>query len=133
MAEVRKKKLPEDGMTKEAFVKAWVETGRPPDDPYMRRLTKNALPDPSPVRPMFRTEAVAEQMWQIREDRKALVDILRRPRRIGECLEEHNQWRRGQGKYADVGSKPPFSAYMVGKLIDGAVGCLLGSDTEVLL
>lgn len=133
MATERKKKAMEDRMTKEAFVKAWVETGRPPDDPYMRRLTRNAIPDPAPVRPVFRTEEVAEQMWQIREDRKALVDILRRPRRIGECLDEHNLWRRGQGKYAEAGVKPPFSAYMVGKLIDGAAGYLLGRDTEVLL
>lgn len=127
------KRVPKDGMTKAAFVKAWVKTGKPPDDPYMRRLTRNGLADCDPVRPELRTAAVAEMLWRMREDRKALVGILRRPRRIGECLEEYNLWRRGVGKYAEGGCEPPFSAYMVGKLIEGAVGHLLGRETEVLL
>ncbi len=136
MAEEKKggrKRVLKDEMTKEAFVKAWIETGKPPDDPYMRRLTRNGIADCEPVRPELRTAAVAETVWKVREDRKALVDILRRPRRIGECLEEYNLWRRGFGKYSEGGCEPPYSAYMVGKLIDGAVGHLLGRDTEVML
>lgn len=127
-----RKALP-DGMTKEAFVKAWVETGKPPADPHMRRLLGYSPPDAPPVRKELRTAAVAERMWGMREDRKRLVDVLRRPRKIGECLEELNEWRRGRGRYSAPGAEPPFSAYFVGKLIEGAAGRLLGRDTEVLL
>ena len=39
-------------------------------------------------------------------------------------LAEHNRWRRAEGKYAEIGSKQPFSADALGQAIDCIVECL---------
>lgn len=87
----------------------------------------------APVSESLRTVAVAEKMWQIRNDKIRLVPILRRPKRIAECLEEYNLWRRGADKYSTPGCDAPCSAYMLGKLIEGAIAHLRASDTEIVL
>lgn len=122
----------EDTLTKEYFVTCWCSTGLPPDDPYLRRLV-GYLPESSPVSEELRTVAVAERMWQVRNDKIRLVEILRRPKKIAECLEEFNKWRRSEGVYSEPGCCSPFSAYMLGKVIDGAVACLRASNSEVVL
>jgi hypothetical protein len=43
---------------------------------------------------------------------------------VAEHLVEHNKWRRGEGKYEKIYSGMPYSAQVVGALIDRAVEIL---------
>lgn len=44
--------------------------------------------------------------------------------KVAKALEEHNKWRRSEGKYAGITAGMPYSAQAVGALIDRAVELL---------
>jgi hypothetical protein len=44
--------------------------------------------------------------------------------KVAKHLAEHNKWRRGEGKYEKIYSGMPYSAQVVGALIDRAVELL---------
>jgi hypothetical protein len=44
--------------------------------------------------------------------------------KVAKHLVEHNKWRRGEGKYEKIYSGMPYSAQVVGALIDRAVEIL---------